>query len=105
MLFTFPLLACIQEISARIGRTTGQGIAANLRDFYPRPVLIGTVGLLTAANTINLGADLGAMGEALKLLLGGAGHIYVVAFGLLCAAAQIFVPYARYAYFLKWATF
>ena len=104
MLFTFPLLACIQEISARIGRTTGQGIAANLRDFYPRPLLLGTVGLLTIANTINLGADLGAMGEALKLLMGGAGHIYVIAFGLFCATVQIFVPYARYVYVLKWLT-
>jgi Mn2+/Fe2+ NRAMP family transporter len=104
MLFTFPLLACIQEISARIGRTTGQGIAANLRDFYPRPLLFATVGLLTIANTINLGADLGAMGEALKLLLGGAGHAYVIAFGLFCATVQIFVPYARYVYFLKWLT-
>jgi Mn2+/Fe2+ NRAMP family transporter len=104
MLFTFPLLACIQEISARIGRTTGQGIAANLRDFYPRPLLFVTVGLLTIANTINLGADLGAMGEALKLLMGGAGHIYVIAFGLFCASIQIFVPYGQYVYFLKWLT-
>lgn len=104
MLFTFPLLACIQEISARIGRTTGQGIAGNLRDFYPRPLLIATVGLLTIANTINLGADLGAMGEALKLLMGGAGHIYVVGFGFFCATVQISVPYARYVYFLKWLT-
>ena len=104
MLFTFPLLACIQEISARIGRTTGQGIAANLRDFYPRPLLLATVGLLTTANTINLGADLGAMGEAGKLLLSGPGHLYVIAFGVLCATTQIFVPYARYIYFLKWLT-
>src|SRR5581483_11982127 len=63
MLFTFPMLATIQEISARIGRTTGQGIAANLRDFYPRPLLLAMVGLLSVANTINLGADLGAMAE------------------------------------------
>ena len=104
MLFTFPLLACIQEISARIGRTTGQGIAANLRDFYPRPLLFATVGLLTIANTINLGADLGAMAEALKLLLGGIGHVYVIAFGLFCAVVQIYVPYGRYVTFLKWLT-
>jgi NRAMP (natural resistance-associated macrophage protein)-like metal ion transporter len=104
MLFTFPLLACIQEISARIGRTTGKGIAANLRDSYPRPLLVTTVGLLTIANTINLGADLGAMGEALKLLAGGAGHVYVIAFALFCAIIQIFVTYGRYVYFLKWLT-
>lgn len=104
MLFTFPLLACIQEISARIGRTTGKGIAANLRQFYPRPLLVTTVALLAVANTINLGADLGAMGEALKLLIGGAGHIYVIAFAAFCAIVQIFVTYARYVYFLKWLT-
>jgi len=104
MLFTFPMLATIQEISARIGRTTGQGIAANLRDFYPRPLLLAMVGLLSVANTINLGADLGAMAEALKLLLGGIGHIYVIAFGLVCAVVQIFVAYRRYVTFLKWLT-
>lgn len=104
MLFTFPLLVCIQEISARIGRTTGQGIAANLRDFYPRPLLFVTVGLLTVANTLNLGADLGAMGGAVALLIGGASHIYVIAFGIFCATVQIFVPYGRYVYFLKWLT-
>lgn len=104
MLFTFPLLACIQEISARIGRTTGQGIAANLREFYPRSLLFAMVGLLMIANTINLGADLGAMGEALKLLAGGAGHVYVVGFALFCATIQIFVAYGRYVYFLKWLT-
>lgn len=104
MLFTFPLLACIQEIAARIGRTTGQGIAANLRDFYPRPLLVVIVALLTIANTVNLGADLGAMGEAVKLLIGGAGHVYVILFGVLCALVQIFVSYARYVHFLKWLT-
>lgn len=104
MLFTFPMLAMIQEISARVGRTTGQGIAANLRDFYPRPLLLATVGLLFVANTVNLGADLGAMAEALKLLLGGFGHLYVIAFGLFCAVTQICVAYRRYVSFLKWLT-
>ncbi len=98
------MLAVIQEISARIGRTTGHGIAANLRRFYPRPLLVTTVGLLAVANTINLGADLGAMAEALQLLFGGIGHIYVIAFGLFCAVIQIYVPYARYVTFLKWLT-
>lgn len=67
-------------------------------------MLVGTLSLLTIANTINIGADLGAMAEALKLLLGGLGHIYVIAFGLFCAVVQIYVPYARYATFLKWLT-
>ncbi len=103
MLFTLPLLACIQEISARIGRVTGRGIAANLRAAYPSALVV-TVSLLTIANAINLGADLGAMGEAVKLLLGGAGHIYVILFGLICALVQIFVDYARYVRLLKWLT-
>src|SRR5579864_4267814 len=71
MLFTWPLMAAIQEISARIGRVTGKGIAANLREHYPAPLLHGIVALLVTANFINLGADLGAMGDALRLLIGG----------------------------------
>ena len=71
MLFCFPLMAAIQEISARIGRVTGQGIAGNIRAHYPRWLLHAIVGLLLIANIINLGADLGAMGAALKLLIGG----------------------------------
>ena len=69
MLFTWPLMAAIQEISARIGRVTGEGIAGNIREHYPRPLLLVIVTLLLAANTINLGADLGAMGAALQLLV------------------------------------
>lgn len=104
MLFTFPMLAVVQEISARIGRTTGKGIAANLRDFCPRPLLFLSVALLAIANAVNLGADLGAMAEAVQLLVGGIGHIYVIAFGAFCAVVQIYVPYARYVTFLKWLT-
>jgi len=66
MLFTWPLMAAIQEISARIGRVTGQGIAANLREHYPAALLRAIVGLLLIANFVNLGADLGAMGDALR---------------------------------------
>ena len=68
MLFCFPLMAAIQEISARIGRVTGQGIAGNIRAHYPPWLLRAIVGLLLTANIINLGADLGAMAAALKLL-------------------------------------
>src|ERR671938_148781 len=71
MLFTYPLMAAIQEISARIGRVTGKGIAANLREHYPLWLLRVFVVLLLIANFINLGADLGAMGDALRLLIGG----------------------------------
>src|SRR5437764_10560630 len=78
MLFCFPLMTAIQEISARMGRVTGQGIAGNIRAHYPRFVSVTIVGLLLIANVINLGADLGAMGDALALLIGGSSHIYVV---------------------------
>lgn len=104
MLFTYPLLAVVQEISARVGRVTGCGIAANLRAVYPRSVLVFMVLLLTIANTVNLGADLGAMGEAVKLLVGGPGHFYVIAFGVLCAVVQVFVDYRVYVRYLKWLT-
>jgi Mn2+/Fe2+ NRAMP family transporter len=71
MLFSYPLMAAIQEISGRIGRTTGRGIAGNIRRHYPAWLLNAIVGLLFIANTINIGADLGAMGDALSLLVGG----------------------------------
>src|SRR5215831_17114332 len=71
LLFTYPLMAVIQEISARIGRTTGRGIAGNIREHYPNAILQCIVFLLVIANTINIGADLGAMADALRLLIGG----------------------------------
>src|SRR5579872_6098477 len=80
LVFRYPLMAAIQEISARIGRVTGRGIAGELRRYYPTWLLRGVVALLLLANTINIGADLGAMGAALKLLVGGPGFLYVVAF-------------------------
>src|SRR6202790_4029365 len=96
LLFSYPLMAAIQEISARIGRVTGFGIAGNLRRHYPAWLSGGTVLLLLSANLINLGADLGAMGAAPKLLIGGPALIYVVLFGGLSAGLQIFTRYARY---------
>src|SRR5438105_15228114 len=71
MLFSFPLMVAIQEISARLGRTTGRGIGGNICRHYPRSLVHGIVVLLLVANTINLGADLGAMGDALRMLVGG----------------------------------
>jgi NRAMP (natural resistance-associated macrophage protein)-like metal ion transporter len=104
MLFTYPLIASIQQISARIGRTTGKGIAGNLRQHYPNWLLQGIVALLFVANTINIGADLGAMADALGLLIGGPSLIYVIAFGSLCAILEVFMAYARYVAVLKWLT-
>src|ERR1700757_3861211 len=88
LLFTYPLMVAIQEISARIGRTTGLGIAANLRRHYPNWILQCIVFLLIIANTINIGAALGAMGDAVSLLIGGPKLVYVVSFGVLCAGLQ-----------------
>src|SRR5215472_9194483 len=90
MLFTYPLMTAVQEISARIGRTTGRGIAGNMRRHYPPWLLQSLVILLCAANTINLGADLGAMGDALSLLIGGPRLLYVIGFGAFCATLQIY---------------
>lgn len=104
MLFSYPLMSGIQEISARIGRVTGHGIAGNMRLYYPRWLTYTIAGLLVIANVINLGADIGAMGSALKLLIGGPAHLYAVLFSLISVLLQIFLPYAKYVNFLKWLT-
>jgi len=100
--FSYPLMAAIQEISARIGRVTGVGIAGNLRRHYPNALASGIVVVLLIANVINLGADLGAMGAGLRLLVPGPQLLYVVLFGLLSAGLEIFTRYSRYVSVLKW---
>jgi Natural resistance-associated macrophage protein len=104
MLITYPLMAAIQEISGRIGRVTGHGIAGNVCRNYPAPVIWSLIVLLFVANTINVAADLGAMGDALKLLIGGPGPLYVLIFGTVSVLAQIFFKYERYVAILKWLT-
>lgn len=104
LLFSFPLMAAIQEICARIGASTGKGIAQNLRDNYPRPLLQFVVLLLVVANVINLGADLGAMGAALGLLIPGPLLPATIVFGVVSILLEVFVSYERYAAVLKWAT-
>jgi NRAMP (natural resistance-associated macrophage protein)-like metal ion transporter len=104
MLLTFPLMAAIQEISARVGRVTGHGIAGNVRRHYSMPLLNGVVVLLFIANTINIAADLGAMADATKLLIGGPGIFYVLVFGVVSVVAQVFLDYKRYVSVLKWLT-
>lgn len=104
MIFSYPLMCVIQEISARIGRTTGRGLAGNICKWYPRWLLLSIVGLLLVANTINIGADLGAMGNAVGLLIGGQVLLYVVLFGIVCTILQIFMQYRRYVSVLKWLT-
>ena len=102
LLFSYPLMAAIQEISARIGRVTGFGIAGNLRRHYPRWLSGGIVGALLFANVINLGADLGAMGAALKLLIAGPDLLYVCLFGLVSVALGLFARYGRAIATLRW---
>jgi NRAMP (natural resistance-associated macrophage protein)-like metal ion transporter len=104
MLLSYPLMAGIQEISAWIGRVTGVGLAGNIRRHYPPVVVDSLVGLLLIANVINLGADIGAMGSALKLVVGGPAHLYSILFGLISVIAAIVFPYKRYAEVLKWST-
>jgi len=102
MLFSFPLMVCVQLICARIGRVTGEGISGNLRRHFSARVLFPIVALLLLANTINIAADLGAMGSALQLLIGGPAILYTVLFAVLSLALQVFVPYSRYVHVLKW---
>jgi len=101
---TFPLMVGIQIISARIGRVTGHGLAANIRKHYSPWILHSLVCLLLVANTINIAADIGAMAAALKLLIGGPAHLYVIAFALLSLVLQIFIPFPQYAPILKLLT-
>ena len=104
VLFTYPLMVGIQVVSARIGRVSGHGLATNIRKHYPAWLLYCVVGLLLIANTINIAADVSAMGEALKLIVGGPGQIYAVAFGVVSLLLQVFIPYRRYVRILKWLT-
>jgi NRAMP (natural resistance-associated macrophage protein)-like metal ion transporter len=104
VLFTYPLMVSIQMVSARLGCITGRGLAANVKAVFPRSVLYGIVGLLLIANTINIAADIAAMGEALRLLLGGSAHLYSVGLGVLCLGLQVFLRYADYVRYLKWLT-
>jgi NRAMP (natural resistance-associated macrophage protein)-like metal ion transporter len=104
LLFSYPLMSVVQEISARIGRTTGHGIAGNMRWYYPNWLLQSVVVLLVIANIINIGADLGAMGDALKLIIGGPDLAYVIMFGTVSVVLQVFLKYSRYVSVLKWLT-
>ena len=104
MLFSYPLMVAIQQVSARIGRATGRGIAGNIRQHYSNGLLQSIVLLLLIANTINIGADLGAMADAVSILMGGPHLLYVAVFGVMSALLQVFTKYRRYDVFLKWLT-
>lgn len=104
MVLTFPLMTAVQIVSARIGRVTGKGLARNLRETIPGWAVTLLTALLFFANTINIGADLAAMGAAAKLAIGGYSHVYTVGFALLCLLLQMFISYKRYSNVLKWLT-
>jgi NRAMP (natural resistance-associated macrophage protein)-like metal ion transporter len=104
VLFTYPLMVGIQMVSARLGYVTGKGLAANVKAVFPLPILYGLVGLLLIANTINIAADIAAMGEATRLLLGGSAHLYSVLFGAICLVLQMYLRYLTYVRILKWLT-
>jgi len=111
LIITWPLMCAIQEICARIGRVTGRGLGGNLVKDYPRWIVVSIISLLVVANVINLGADLGSMGAALNLVIGGGDVkkggpilLYVAGFAILSAVLAVFVRYSRYVSVLKWLT-
>jgi Mn2+/Fe2+ NRAMP family transporter len=104
VILTWPFMVAVQSISARIGRVTGHGLTTNMVAVMPRAVVVALVGLLFVANTINIGADLAAMGAAARLLAGGGQHLFTIGFALLSLGLQVFVPYHRYVGLLKWLT-
>jgi NRAMP (natural resistance-associated macrophage protein)-like metal ion transporter len=104
MVLSYPLMVAIQEVCGRIGRVTGCGLAANLRKSYPRPVLFFVLVLMSAANVFNLGADIGAMGSSVALLIPGTAKLFTLVFGLASLLALLFVPYTAYSKYLKWLT-
>jgi NRAMP (natural resistance-associated macrophage protein)-like metal ion transporter len=104
VVLTFPLMAAVQMISARIGHVTGAGLTANIRRVFPAWFTLAIAGLLVTANTLNIAADIAAMGEALQLLIGGNDGLYAVGFGIVSLVLQVFVSYRSYVRWLKWLT-
>ena len=101
--FTFPLMAFVQEMCARIGIVTGRGLASNIKTHFSKRVLYMCTLLLFAANTFNIGADLGAMAKGVQLLRGSLNYsMLVIGFAIVMLLLQIFLPYAKYAHYLKW---
>lgn len=104
LLLTYPLMSAIQLVSGQIGRVTGCGLARNMGQVIAKPVVTGLVALLFIANTVNIGADLAAMGAAAQLLVGGGAHWFTAGFATLSLLLQMFIPYKSYVRFLKWLT-
>ena len=104
MPLTYPLMSAVQMLCAQVGRVTGAGLAQNMGEVLPRWLVTALVALLFVANTINIGADVAAMGEAASLVAGGHPRLFTLAFVLISLTLQLFVPYHRYVVFLKWLT-
>jgi NRAMP (natural resistance-associated macrophage protein)-like metal ion transporter len=101
--FTFPLMAVVQEMCARIGLVTGRGLAGNIRKHFGKKVLYGSTILLFAANTFNIGADIGSMAKAVQLLEPKINFsLLAVGFSIFILLLQVITPYVRYAKYLKW---
>src|SRR5258708_9495667 len=103
-LLTFPLMAAVQLMCARLGMVTGRGLAAAVRIYYPRWVLWGACSILVVANVINIGADLGGMAEATQLITGIRALIWIPFYALLIIALLIWTSYQRIAKIFKWLT-
>jgi len=101
---TTPFMIAIQLVSARIGRVTGKGLAANVMELAPRWLVLALVFLLVVANTFDIAADIAAMGESLSLVIGGLNHEHALIFASTSTLLQVFVPYRRYAPVLKFLT-
>jgi NRAMP (natural resistance-associated macrophage protein)-like metal ion transporter len=104
MALTYPLMTAVQLVSAQIGRVTGHGLAKNIGKLLPKSLVLGLVGLLFLANTINIGANLAAMGAAAQLAAGGISQVYTICFAILSLTLQLFMSYERYSAYLKWLT-
>ncbi len=104
MPLTFPLMAAVQSICGRIGRVTGSGLAFNIRQSFPAWIAIGAVALLLLANTLNIAADVAAMGEVVSISIGGNRHVMTGLLVLLSLGLQVLVPYHRYVKVLRWLT-
>ncbi len=101
--FTFPLMAVVQEMCARLGLVTGQGLAANIKTYYPKWMLYLCTTLLFIANSLNIGADLGAMAKGVQLLFPNLSYsLLVIVFTFACLGLQIFISYEKYAKYLKY---
>ena len=100
----YPFMVAVQSVCARIGRVTGKGLSENLRAVFPPWVVLAVVALLLIANTINVAADLAAMGNSATLVFGGNKHLFTLGFALFSLLVQVFVPYHLYVRYLKWLT-